>query len=87
VLSGGWTLRMQIHPLRALWLSSSGRNPLGSGELVATVADGHHLQEHAIAGLILQSAKGNPHGWKHASEEDRDNSKWMLVTRFQQKTV
>jgi len=65
--TGGRAIRMQVHPLGALWLSSSGRNPLGSGELVATVADGHHLQEHAIAGLLLQSAERNSHRGEHAS--------------------
>jgi len=70
VFSRGWTLRMQIHALRALGLGSSGRHPLGSRELIATIANGHHLEEHAIAGLLLQSTEGNPHRREHASERD-----------------
>jgi len=65
--TGRRTVRMQIHALRTLGLGSSGRNPLGTGELVAAIANGHHLEEYAIAGLLLQSAEGNSHRGEHAS--------------------
>lgn len=67
VRTESWTIRMEVHSLCALWFCSSGRHPLGTGELVATIAAWHHFQEHTIVHVFLETSEGNPQRWKHAS--------------------
>lgn len=62
----GGTVRMKAEPLRALWLGATRRNPLGSAKLEPTVADGHHLEQHAVIGVRVQSVHGKAHRGKHS---------------------
>lgn len=69
VRAQGRTVGMQVHSLGGLGLCATRRNPLAAGELVAAVADGHHLQHQAVAGLLLQAGQVDAHRWKHSSAE------------------
>lgn len=65
-------VRVQVHALWGLGLSSTGGHPLAARELVATVSDGHHLQHQAVAGVLLQAGQVDAHRRKHASARERE---------------
>lgn len=73
----GGTVRMEAKPLWTLRLSATRRNPLGSAKLEPTVADGHHLQQHAVIGVRVQTVHGETHRGKHTSVDRRRNGKDM----------
>lgn len=69
VRAQGGTVRVQVHPLGRLGLGTARRHPLAARELVAAVADRHHLQHQAVAGVLLQVGQVDAHRGKHASVE------------------
>lgn len=62
----GGAVRMKAEPLRALGFGATRRNPLGPAKLEPTVADGHHLQQHAVIGVRVQSVHGKAHRGEHS---------------------
>ena len=63
------TVRMKVHPLRALWFGATGRHPLGTAEFEAAVADRDHFDQHAVVLVRFQAVDGQAHRGEHAPVE------------------
>lgn len=63
----GRTVRVQTKPLRTLRLGATRWNPLRAAELESAVADGHHLQQHAVIRVRVQAVHRQSHRGEHSS--------------------
>lgn len=71
VRSKGRTVRMQVHPLGTLRFGATGRDPLGATELEAAIADGDHLNQHAVVFVRFKAVNRQAHRGKHPSVSKR----------------
>lgn len=67
VRSQGGAVRVLVEALGTLRFGTAGRNPLRAAELEPAVADGDHLDQHAVVLVRFEPVERQPHRGEHSS--------------------
>lgn len=62
-----WTVRVDVHALRALRLGATSWDPLCARELETAIADCGHLEHDAVVCIFIQAGQCNTERRKHSS--------------------